>query len=101
MNRTRFFGKVTVDDIDQLDFLDHNLSNFVPVNDPSFYIVRKVDRKRPDLISYRSYNTVYYWWLICLHNSIDNPFTDILVGATLEIPSVMDVFNFSKNYRKR
>jgi len=54
--------------------------------DDVFHKVTAVDRYRPDLISYRYYETVNYMWVILLANSIFNPF-EIEVGTVLRIPS--------------
>lgn len=54
--------------------------------DDSYHKVTKIDRYRPDLISYKYYETVDYWWVVLLANSIFDPF-DIKPGTVLRIPS--------------
>ena len=101
MNRTRFYRKVVVDDIPQLDFLDNNLSKFEPVRQTAFYRCTKIDKKRPDIISSKNYGTEYYWWVICLFNRLNNPFFDIQVAKNLEIPDAIDMMDFFKGYKIR
>lgn len=37
-------------------------------------------------ISYKTYNTVDLWWLICISNNIQNPIKKIPTGTKLKIP---------------
>ena len=67
----------------------------------SYYRVDAVDYMRPDLVSYKSYGTVDYWWVILLVNNIDDAFHEIEVGSLLIIPNVLDIYDFSKNYKIR
>jgi len=67
----------------------------------SYYQVRQDDFMRPDLISYKVYQTVKFWWLIMTVNNINNPFTDLTVGLTLQIPNLLDVYTFYKKYSVR
>ena len=41
---------------------------------------------RPDLLSFASYGTVSYWWLICEANNIVDPSEDIYAGRQIKIP---------------
>ncbi len=43
---------------------------------------------RPDLISYASYGTVNYWWLICEANKIKDPFEELYSGKQIKIPII-------------
>ena len=99
MNRTKFFNKVTVDDVEQLDFLYNTLSKFSRKRVSTHYRTTVVDRKRPDLISYKNFGTVRYWWLICLINGLDDPFFDTAIDLVLEIPNILDISDFHKRYR--
>jgi hypothetical protein len=50
-------------------------------------------------ISYKFYETVELWWLICKFNDIKNPFTELNTGRVLKIPGetiknyVLDMIN--------
>ena len=101
MNRTNFYTVVTVDGTQELDFLWNPLSAFLMDYEPTYYRVTAVDGMRPDLISYKVYGTVRFWWVICLVNQIDSPLTDIQPGSILTIPSKVDIINFQRKYRVR
>lgn len=101
MNRTKFYNIVTNDGVAEYDFLDNTLSNFKLTKTPIYYMVNEADAMRPDMISFEMYNTVNYWWIICMVNGIMNPFTDIKVGKVLIIPSIFDIYTYVKDNAKR
>jgi nucleoid-associated protein YgaU len=101
MNRTNFYTVVQVDGTDEVDFLWNPLSAFEMSYAPTYYRVTAVDTMRPDLISYKAYGTVRFWWVICLVNQIDSPLTDIQPGTVLTIPSKLDIVNFQRKFRVR
>ena len=67
----------------------------------SQYRVVAADLMRPDLISYKTYGTVRYWWIICLVNGIQNPLSDFVVGNVLKIPNILDIYDFYKRWSIR
>ena len=101
MNRTNFYNEVTIFNTKELDFLHNSLTGFEMNYDPSYYRVTQVDIMRPDLISYKNYGTVDFWWIICLVNGIENPLDDLEEGQILKIPNQFDIFNFQNKYRIR
>lgn len=101
MNRLKFYTKTTIDGIEELDFLHNSLSGEVLRYTPTYYRVKSIDTYRPDMISYKCYGTVEYWWLILLVNGIDDGFTELQPGMVLTIPNILDIFNFNKKYALR
>jgi len=101
MDRLDFYYIETVNNIKELDYLHHNLSKFTINYDVDYYRVVEPDIMRPDMISYKTYGTVNYWWVICLVNQIFDPFNDLYVGQQLKIPNILDVYGFYKNYSMR
>jgi hypothetical protein len=101
MDRTLFYKETTHDDIDQLDFAYNGLSGFKATISPAPYRCDESDVMRPDLISFRVYGTVKYWWIIMYVNGIKNPLTEIALGRVLLIPNILDVYTFYKNWRVR
>jgi len=101
MDRTSFFNMVTNDNNKEYDFLYNNLSRFAMRYTVSYYQVISSDVMRPDLISYKLYGTVDYWWILLYVNKIDNPLTDIEVGKVLTVPNVLDIYQFYKQYALR
>lgn len=49
------------------------------------YVVTQADLGRPDLISYKMYDTVDLWWMVLWYNNILDPFS-MEVGDRLRIP---------------
>lgn len=101
MNRLNFYNEFLVDGIPQLDFLWNALSKFKMEYESIYYRIRSSDVLRPDIISYKCYGVVDFWWVILLVNGIDNPFTGLKEGDLLIVPSKLDIYNFQKRYRVR
>lgn len=101
MNRTNFYHQVTVNSVDELDFLYNSLSEFTMVYDPVYYRVDATDLMRPDMISYKCYGTVNFWWIIMSVNNIENPLIDLEEGQLLKIPSKLDIDDFQRKFRVR
>jgi len=101
MDRTRFYVEETVNEIKELDFIHNNVSAFVMRYEPGYYRVDESDIMRPDMISYKNYGTVRYWWLICYVNEIEDPLLSITVGQLLRIPSLLDIYDFYKKFKVR
>ena len=104
MNRTDFYKKTTVVDgqtnsgIDQFDYLYNSLSNFVMNYNPTYYQITEPDMLRLDMISFKNYGTVVYWWLIAYANEIHDPFADLYVGKLILIPNILDIYDFFKKW---
>jgi len=101
MDRTKFYDVNTIEEITELDHLYNNLTKFKMVYPAGYYVVRQSDLIRPDLISYKSYGTVNFWWLLMMVNGIENIFTDLEVGLTLIIPNILDIYTFKKKWTMR
>lgn len=101
MDRTKFYIEVSVRGVPELDYLYNSLVNFKMKYPVGYYRVRDDDILRPDMISYKAYKTVKYWWLICYVNRIQNPLVDLVVGQQLRIPDVIDIYDFYKQYKVR
>jgi len=101
MNRTRFYKKLTVNSIPQIDFLWNTLISFETNHTKGYYRVKGDETGQPDLISFRLYGTEKYWWIICLVNKIENPLEDIVAGSVIEVPNIRDIYDFYQNYAVR
>lgn len=99
MGRTAFYTEEKVDGIMEFDFLKNSLSNFVMKYDHGEYRVGDDDIMRPELISFKVYGSVQYWWLICHVNKIYDIFNDIKSGMLLIIPNMIDIYDFTKQYK--
>jgi len=101
MNRLKFFQKVTVNGTPEVDFLWNNLSKFELKYEPFYYRIEEEDFMRPDLISYKIYGSVRYWWVILLVNKVQDPYSELTVGALIQLPSMQDIYEFNKRWRAR
>ena len=98
MDRTDFYTIITVRGNQEYDFLNNSLSNFTMSYPISYYTVVQADLARLDLISYKTYQTVEYWWLIGYVNDVENIWTDMAVGDIYQIPNILDIYSFYKQY---
>ncbi len=101
MDRTLFYDIEKVDGIEEVDFMHNNLSEFTMKYLPGYYRVDQSDIMRPDIISFKNYGTVKFWWLICYVNQIADPLTTLEAGQLLRIPNLLDIYDFYKKYRQR
>ena len=69
-----------------LTFTTYKRNNRSTSSSDKFTIVPAGEEYRPDLTSYRAYNTVDYWWLIMEFNGIFDVY-DYRAGLNLRIPS--------------
>ena len=101
MDRTSFFQQETINGVNELDHLNTYIGLFTMTYKPLYYRVSEADLMRPDMISYKVYGTVKYWWLIMSVNTIFDPFNDLTVGQRLVLPNVLDILDFYKKYAVR
>ena len=101
MDRTKFFNIVSVDGINELDFLDNTLSGFTLTRPTYYYRVQQNDIQVPDNIAYKIYGNEKMWWVICLANGIYDCAADLVVGKLLKIPDLLDIWDFYKRYKRR
>ena len=53
-----------------------------------YHQLKAGEEGRWDLISYKYYKSVNYWWLICIANDISDPFDAPLAGTIIRVPSL-------------
>lgn len=75
-------------------FLDVNQLPRVPksIYDEDFIITQEFDQ-RPDLLSYKLYETSRLWWVFAMRNldAIKDPIRDFKVGTKIKLPSTESV----------
>lgn len=59
----------------------------ISTDEAARHVVGPGEVGRIDLIAYKYYNNVNFWWAIASVNSIKNPLTDLVPGDTLLIPT--------------
>ena len=102
MDRTRFYNIETVNGVKEFDFLYQSLSQFVLKYPVTYYRLTDTDVARPDLVSAKVYSgNIQYWWVILLFNDIRDPFSEMVSGMLLKIPSVLDLYEIFKQFKLR
>lgn len=101
MNRTKFYNVATVEGVQELDHMSSKLTEFKIRRRTGYYRIQAQDIKRPDLISARSYGTVYLWWFLLFVNGIQNPLTEMVEGDSISIPGYVDLYDQFKTLRRR
>ena len=51
----------------------------------NYYILKDTDTWTA--ISYKFYETPELWWLICKFNNVQNPFSEIVAGKEIKVPT--------------
>jgi hypothetical protein len=64
-------------------------------SEDSLHRISSGEEGRWDLISYKYYRTVMYWWVICSANSIKNPLQVLPVDTIIRIPSMKTLYDIS------
>jgi hypothetical protein len=100
-NRTNFYNEESVDAIIERDMLTNTTDVFNNKTDYSFYVIKDYDLLRPDLISFRLYGSLAYWWILMKVNDIEDIWNDLYVGKVLVIPKFSDIeIYYDKNKKK-
>jgi len=74
-----------------LDFYERKLIK--KAEDDVIYTIPLTMEGRADKISNLFYSTPRYMWVILMRNSIDDPFSELLAGNRIFIPSVTRLFS--------
>lgn len=74
-----------------LDFYER--INIDPAEDDIIYTIPLTMEGRVDKISNLFYSTPRYMWVILMRNNIDDPFSELLAGNRLFIPSLTRLFS--------
>lgn len=80
-----------------VDYLDYWNGYFVnPTTDDTLVVLDSKYNKRPDLLSFNTYNTPQLWWVFMLRNPdvIKDPINDFVTGINIYIPSTDSVRRF-------
>ncbi len=75
-------------------FLDFYERIFIdPADDDSIFIIPLAMEGRADKISNLFYSSPRYMWVILMRNQIDDPFSELLAGNRLFIPSITRLYS--------
>ena len=90
-NRTNFYKSETVDGILEKDLLTNLTNRFDNNTEYQFYQIRQEDLLRPELIAFKLYGSIVYWWILMKANDIEDVWNDLTIGKVLVIPSFRDI----------
>jgi hypothetical protein len=57
----------------------------------SFDTIKYYDIGRPDVLSVRIYENMFYWWILCKFNNIDDVWNDMFIGMDIVVPHENDL----------
>jgi hypothetical protein len=75
-------------------YISNYASRAIPASgDDSTITLSKKYEYRPDTLSYDLYGTPAYWWVFAVRNrnTIQDPVWDMVVGATITVPSLANL----------
>jgi hypothetical protein len=85
-SNNRYFSSVVYTDGGEKFFEFWDIPEIPIDSRDAYYKIGTGEVGRWDLISYRAYGTVLYWWLICVANGVRNPLIVIPAGDMIRIP---------------
>jgi len=90
-NRSNFYPKTEYDNKISYDFLGGTIANFKIKRPVTYYTIRYEDIGRPDLLSYKLYSKVNYWYLLSYVNDIADWWYDVEQNDVIRVPNVKDI----------
>jgi hypothetical protein len=99
-SRSNFYNRNQINGIQENDLAFNKFKDFKFTAPQRFYEVTDSDITRPDLISYKLYKKVNYWWILLKVNGIEDPWNDLEVGQILNVPASNEIEEFVLKSRK-
>ena len=100
-SRTKYIRKNIVNGINESDLPFNGFKDFEFKRPTRSYIVQDVDIQRPDIISFKFYGKMNYWWIIMKINKIEDVWNDLKAGMSLNMPNVNDIEDFNVKVKKK
>lgn len=94
-NRLKTYTIHTIDNNEELDFLDSKLSSYVPQSVGEFRIPQSLDG-RIDLIANFIYGDVNLWWLIARVNNMIDVVEECASGKVIYVAELTDYYDYYK-----
>ena len=79
---------------DMFSFKFNDFPEWVKDADCTVIYVNDMEQNTPDLIAYEFYGDERLFWIICLANRINDPFTELPIGTKLCIPKFTAVIEY-------
>lgn len=93
--RTNYLNIEKVDDVSEYDLACLKKDDF-DFGPERAMVVKAREICRPDILSYRAYNTQNYWWFLMWYNGISDIWNDLCEGMVLVYPDIYYVREFLK-----
>lgn len=98
--RTNYLNKELTNNIAEYDLGSFTMDDF-NFGREQFLVVKAIDVARPDILSFRAYNTQNYWWFLMWYNGIMDIWNDLAEGVVLKYPSIEHVRMFLRTRAKK
>lgn len=87
---SNFYTNNVVDGINEYNLSSINIKDF-KFTSFDYIMVKREEEYRPDLVCYRIYGTIEYWWILLEINDISNIWEDFLEYRVLKYPPISDM----------
>lgn len=98
--RDLYLQKLVIDGIAQYDLGSFDAEDY-DFGKENLLTVRSVDRRRPDVLSYRAYGSMNYWWFLMWYNGICDVWNDLAENQVLKFPDIAVVDEFLNKVKKK
>lgn len=99
LNRAKYYKDLTFGTNIEKDLLTQKFNSFKWSDSFIEYRLNDTDVLRPELMAYKFYNNIHYWWVILKLNNIDDVWNDLHVNTLIKIPSINDVERLFKHLK--
>jgi hypothetical protein len=82
------------------DLISNNFSKYKFKYPTSIYKVIGSDVQRPDIISYKLFGRIDYWWFIMKLNKIDDVWNELYPGLILRVPDIRDINDYTNTFNQ-
>ncbi len=100
-NRSNYSPLTSVNGLSERDMLLTNWDLFETKRGFVYDYLTVNDMQAPDLLSFRIYGRMDWWWILSKFNNIDDWWNDVSVGMRIKVPKADDILDFYSNTRKR
>lgn len=96
---TNFLTTNLVDGINEYNLSSINIKDYT-FSRFDYTRVLKGEYCRPDLLCYRIYGTIEYWWILLEINNISNPWDDLVEYTYIKYPPASEMQKFIEHLKK-
>jgi hypothetical protein len=100
-SRTKYIMKNIVNGVNECDLPNNGFNEFEFKRPKQYYTVTQTDLQRPEIISYKFYGKMNYWWIILKLNDIEDIWHDLTIGKVLTMPNVNDIEDYNSKVKKK